>query len=334
MRTATALILVILLFGGLFLLPVDLVVVTGDSMHPTIPDGSVQVVNESNTAQEGDIVVFESQQAEETVIIHRVQSIQDGGLVTIGDNNEITDQAAGEPLVSAESIRGTAVTINTQPLYIPYIGFVFQFITQFPVEAALVGAFLIGLRFIYTEQILSKKQKGALTQNDIVFPVFLTIFIGLVLIILLSATTLTVPLTYTNSETASQQQYVIHTQETNPTETIQFDSTAELGFESYVSSYTVLEASQDGQTRSLLIEAPTRTEPGVINGHVTIYQYPPVLPQPVLQTLTSISPLIPAVISSGILLTPLYALFYLFGEPKARVAKPRNRTLSKIYDRL
>lgn len=332
MRTTSTIILVLLVFIGFQFIPLSVISVTGDSMHPTIPDGSLQLMHETNVAEENDIVIFQSQQAGDKMVIHRVESVQPGGLVTLGDNNEITDQAAGEPLVTPENVSGVAVTIKDQPIYVPYIGSVFQFINIYTIESILILLGGFGVYTFYREIVITKKQLGVLTQNDIVFPIFVTIFLGLAIVILIGGSTLSAPITYTTSDTAAQQQYVISVGEENPTERITFKTADTRGVETYVSSYEIIEINTSGEEKEILVGLPTRDSPGVESGYIQIYKFPPILPQSWLQSLTTISPLLPAVISSATLLTPLYLIFFIFGGPYQRVTKPRNRLVRKLYN--
>jgi signal peptidase I len=304
-------------------------------MDPTIPDGSLQVIYQTNEdVSEGQIIVFQSQQAGGNLIIHRVQSREPGGLITIGDNNQRTDQRTGEPLVQKEQIRGVAVTIQDQPIYIPYVGSLVQFGQTNTIEVLLILLGFMGTYGLYQEMIASKKQQGILTQNDIVFPIFAGVFVVLTVVILLGATTVAVPMTYTSADSAAQQQYVVSIDDPNPEEVITIDVKDKLGTEVYSSSYNIIDTNTDSDSARLTVSLPPRDEPGGISGYVRIYRFPPILPESWLQALITISPLIPAVLSSASVLVPLYGLYLIFGTPYERVAKPRNRLIKKIYERL
>lgn len=336
MKTTNKLLLGILLVVLLTqLLPFTFLSVQGDSMDPTIPDGSLQVVYQTNEdISEGQIIVFQSQQAGTNLIIHRVQSREPGGLVTIGDNNQRTDQQTGEPLVQKEQIRGVAVTVQDQPIYIPYAGSLIQFGQTNFIETFLLSLGFMGIYALYKEMIESKKQQGILTQNDIVFPIFAGVFVVLTVVILSGATTVAAPMTYTSSDSAAQQQYVISIDDPNPEEVITIDVQDKLGVEVYSSSYNIVDTETNEDGVRLTVSLPPRDEPGGISGYVRIYRFPPILPESWLQALITISPLIPAVLSSASVLVPLYVVYLIFGSPYERVAKPRNRLIKKIYERL
>lgn len=335
MRFTTKLLLGLLLIIllGQFL-PYTFISVQGDSMDPTIPDGSIQIIYETNNVDVGDIIVFQSQQGANQVIIHRIDSEQPGGFVTIGDNNERTDQRTGEPLVTRDNIRGKALVVQDQPFYVPYVGSLVQFTRTNTVESLLLLLGAFGVNLLYNELIKSKKQMGVLTQNDLVFPIALSIFLVLTVVILVGASTIAVPMTYTTSETTAQQQYVIHTEDPDPTEVISLDVTDERGVELYTSSYNIIETDTKDGAADIMVAVPPQDESGAITGYVRVYRFPPILPTPWLQYLLTISPLIPAVMSSASVLFPIYGLYLALGNPYERVSKPRNRLLRKIYNKL
>lgn len=335
MRFSTKLllgILLVIIFGQFT--PYTFIPIQGDSMNPTIPDGSLQLIYETNTAEVDDIIVFQSQQAGEQVIIHRILEEEEGGFITIGDNNERTDQRTGEPLVQNQNIIGQAVEIQGQPIYIPFVGSLILFVSTNLIESLLLLLGAFGVHALYNEWVHDKKERGVLTYNDIIFPIFLAVFLVLTVVILVGASTVTVPMTYTTSDTTAQQQYVIHVDEQNPTETISLDINDGLGVEIYSSSYDIIETNTNQTTAELTVVVPPQDKPGSVNGYVRVYRFPPILPAPWLQYLVTISPLIPALMSSASVLGPLYGLYLLIGNPYDRVPKPRNRIAKKIYERL
>jgi signal peptidase len=268
------------------------------------------------------------------VIIHRVTAITDEGAITIGDNNELTDQAAGEPPVTQQNTTGKAFMFNGTPLYIPFLGYLFYFFLLYTLES-LVLLITGSVIWIYMRDSLAQKSKQDILRiKDIVNPIFFTVFIGLIVVIFIGSVTFAVPLTYTTSETASQQQYVIHIDEQNPTEEITFKVDDSVGTKTVVSSYNIIDVTQENTDFTLKVDVPEKNTIGQTPGYVTVYTFPPILPQQTLQSLTNITPLIPAVISAFTFLFPLYTLFYMFGSPNDRVEKTKNRLLFKIYRQL
>jgi len=74
-------------FGG----DTEFFLVSGQSMHPTILDGSLVVTKQSSPYEVGDIVGYYSKESKINVV-HRIIDVDDNGLFTIkGDNNQNKD---------------------------------------------------------------------------------------------------------------------------------------------------------------------------------------------------------------------------------------------------
>ncbi len=86
--------------------------VTTGSMTPTLTEGSLFLALRS-TPTEDAIVVFESANGDQAV--HRVVEMTPRGLITQGDANERTDQAAGEPPVDPRAVN-VVPTVGEAPL--------------------------------------------------------------------------------------------------------------------------------------------------------------------------------------------------------------------------
>lgn len=86
--------------------------VTTSSMTPTLTQGSLFLALHGSPT-EGDLVVFERANGDQAV--HRVVDKTPQGLVTKGDANPTTDQAAGEPHVDAGQVN-VVPTIRNQPV--------------------------------------------------------------------------------------------------------------------------------------------------------------------------------------------------------------------------
>lgn len=120
--------------------------VTGTSMFPTLEDGDLVVLQQVpfNAISVGDVIVYNPPcAAEDFSVIHRVVGISQGGFITKGDNNRITDQAAGiasGPVTSA-CIEGKVVFV------IPYI----ERLADLPYGINYVIAALIVVAVLYGE---------------------------------------------------------------------------------------------------------------------------------------------------------------------------------------
>lgn len=102
--------------------------VTGTSMYPTLEEGDMVVVVSVpySSIKVGDIVVYDPPcSATGNPVIHRVVGVDAGGLVTMGDANPFTDQAAGiaSGLVTAACVEGEVVFVVPyleKPAFLPY----------------------------------------------------------------------------------------------------------------------------------------------------------------------------------------------------------------------
>lgn len=110
-------------------------VVLSGSMEPTLSKGDLIFVRQADTAELGDVVVY---QAENSLIVHRVVTKSGDTLVTQGDANNAPDDP-----IDAAQIKGVVV------FSVPYIGTALDLLkTPGGIIAVLVLAFaLVELSF-------------------------------------------------------------------------------------------------------------------------------------------------------------------------------------------
>jgi signal peptidase len=139
------------------LTPLDVLVVRGGSMEPTIAVGSVLVIDRaSRSPVEGTITSF--RQPDGSVVTHRVIAVLRGEYITKGDANERPDldrRAPGEVL-------GTAVAS------IPYLGFAIHILRQPPTFLLLLagtGGFVIFGELRTIAQELARLRRRPETQR-------------------------------------------------------------------------------------------------------------------------------------------------------------------------
>lgn len=93
------------------------------SMTPTLEAGDGFVSNPLDRSPEvGDVVLYEAVLLGGGLAVHRVVGGDARGYVTKGDANPVTDQEAGEPLVTPDRIRGVLVSAGGSPLVLPGVG--------------------------------------------------------------------------------------------------------------------------------------------------------------------------------------------------------------------
>ncbi len=130
------LLIVVVLLGAYFIGPFRLVAVVSGSMEPTIPTGSLCLVNirrPYEKIQEGDVIVY-VRKSDGLRIIHRVVAVTDAGLVTQGDANRIDDGLS----TTAENYYGTSL------FHVPVLGKL-AMKAKTPVGLAIIGAALIAV---------------------------------------------------------------------------------------------------------------------------------------------------------------------------------------------
>ena len=128
--------------------------VTGSSMYPTLEEGDMVVVSSVpySSLSVGDIIVYDPPcSATGNSVIHRIVGIVANGLLTKGDNNFATDQAAGIATgpVTASCVEGEVVFV------VPY----FEKLAFLPYDANYVLAAVIIVLLFLSELYASRKNK-------------------------------------------------------------------------------------------------------------------------------------------------------------------------------
>jgi signal peptidase I len=141
----TVVLIVFLIVFGYFVLTYTRRV-SGTSMLPTLKEGDlvvIQVVNMS-AVHNGNIIVYDPPcSAVGEAVIHRVVGTENGGFITKGDNNPITDQAAG---IAASPITANCL-VGKVVFVIPYL----ELIASLPYGANYAIAALIVLIVVVIE---------------------------------------------------------------------------------------------------------------------------------------------------------------------------------------
>lgn len=315
----------------LFISPISLISISGSSMYPTVTDGSLQPIYQTQSAEVDDIIVYYSPHTD-AVITHRIIESTPEGFITQGDNNRVTDQSVGHPPVDNEDIIGKSINIGEQPIYIPYVGTVFSLLQTNPFWFFfLIGGGLL-LSSALVEKARTRSDVGVLTTSDIFKPLFITVIISITLIILVSSTTLGLSFVFTDSESVSERQNVFSTSDENPSEILTVETEANFGTQIYYSpDFTILDVSQNNGVTDLTIDIEPRNEPGSESVQLYVYTYPPILPYDLLLSLTTLSPVLSGFISSVISISPFYVVYRLYITPHRPISEPRNRRLNRIY---
>lgn len=120
------LLVIIVVLGHVLGQPLLLAFVETGSMQPTLSpgDGFITVPPMlAGSISAGDIVIYDARElGDGGLTTHRVVRESEDGLITAGDANPFTDQAAGEAPVTRDRVVAVAVQISGQPLVIPGLG--------------------------------------------------------------------------------------------------------------------------------------------------------------------------------------------------------------------
>lgn len=114
LRTVRNVIILMLLFGAIYYFsPFEVVSVSGDSMHPTLPVGSVSIAvktNEDTEYKVGDIITFSVNYngTYYSRVTHRIVAIDGDTIQTKGDKNPENDPFT----IQSSQIRNVVKWIN------------------------------------------------------------------------------------------------------------------------------------------------------------------------------------------------------------------------------
>lgn len=156
----TLIIVVGVIFIGLYICGITPYVVLSGSMEPTIKTGSLCFINKHakyEQIKEKDIIAFKSNG---TLVTHRVDEINDDGFVTKGDNNDNQDGS----LVTKDNFVGKNI------FWIPKAGFVIKLIQSTKGKiifgTCVVLLLVTGLLFGDDKKKVSKEEKNKSLDED------------------------------------------------------------------------------------------------------------------------------------------------------------------------
>lgn len=344
--------------------PVLLGYVETGSMAPTLEpgDGFVAVPSVlAGSVEPGDVVVFEAERVNGgRLTTHRVVGERDGGFVTRGDANVVTDQDNGEPPVRHDQIVAEALQIGDWVVVVPKIGLVVSPVQAFvgSLTAAAAGAagpgaiggsqslayaiFAVGV-VAYVASVVAERRddtrhvRGTPRRDDGAIDARYVVLVGTLAVVALVTGAMVAtggPHEYgvVSAEVDSPRPYVI---EQGTTEKVTYR----------VPSYGIVPATVvlSGQGENVAVEpaaayvpsgatvnasvaltAPPET--GHYSQYVVEHRYVGILPVRTVQALHSVHPWLPIVIIDGLLGLGLICLgFALVGDRRIRLDS-RSRT--------
>lgn len=307
--------------------PVQVSYVYSDSMEPTIGQNDGYVVVPDTDIEVRDIIVYWSAEREEYVT-HRVVGRSSKGLITQGDNNEITDQAAGHSYVTRDALVGTVLTVHGEPVTLPGLGILVSLVATNRLPVLGFAAVLIGGSLVYTAGThRSRPGRSLLRVSDVMHPLFAAALIAGIGFLLVGATSH--ELTYVAVDgTVGGSNTLTVGEPTSETLLITAPSVPFTHRMVTADGMTVTDRSANTSTVTAQVFIPGPTERGAHTTQIAVYRYPAVLPEQSIRTLHTIHPAVAASTTVGLLITPLFILYALVldGQQPLRPSRRRSRT--------
>jgi len=295
--------------------PVGVSYTVSDSMEPTIgsEDGFIRVP--AGDVEPGDIVVFEAANREQQYTIHRVVQETPQGYVTKGDNNEVTDQAAGYPYIQREEIHGAVLSIGGTPVTIPNIGSVLQGIQTYQtVLLALLASVLI------LDTVTQKTHPGRpMRAGEALGILAIVAVVGLVFTILLGGATTGFSFVAVEGEAAAPQTVPVGE---SVNRTVQVADISRTPFTHYAvdtSQLMLTEQQWNNSTFVLTTQIPPQQTTGIHETTITVNAYPISLPPALINWLHAVHPVLAAALTSIAAIGPWYLVGWFFVDTNARL---------------
>lgn len=322
--------------------PLQVSYVVSDSMSPTIDTGEGYVLVPASTVQAGDIITFYSAERA-TYVTHRATRVTPDGIVTKGDGNPTPDQASGYPLVQPADVSGKVLTVGGNPVVIPYLGTVLQWLTSYwYLVAGALGVYVLTSGLHTGRQ---RTRKNMLRSREIVLPVIVIVIIAGVLFVSLGATEQTAvytvterptvaPMTLTAGESATEVISLEMVQSPLAHVVVESDgmsivnttvaSPGEAGDGRAAAGWLPWQPF-DSSVRTITTQIPAQETVGPHATSVGIYPYPAVLPGAIIRLLHGIHPLVAVVTTVLISVLPLYIGYLVVIDTAAPLRRGRSR---------
>lgn len=145
-------------------------IASSGSMEPAITTGSVYYVDTSNKNPSiGDIIEFQPESGKTMTITHRVIAKNTGSetfYITQGDNNDSADGRVYDyQLVGTVEPPLKMIGIDSGPIFVPYVGYVFDFVNHN--KLLVLSVLLFGLAaYMIVEFISSSKRRRKQEGNE------------------------------------------------------------------------------------------------------------------------------------------------------------------------
>lgn len=330
--------------------PVQISYVTSDSMAPTIEPGAGYVLAPAGTVEAGEIVTFYSAERG-SYVTHRAIRVTADGILTKGDGNPSTDQAAGYPPVQRSDVSGQVLTVGSGPLVVPHLGTGLSLLrTYWYAIVAILGSALVVSAARSSRQ---RVRSAVLRSREVVVPAFVVAV--LVAVVLVSMAAVHQTQTYQVTAEGSADAGVLSVDEERTASlTVRLASTpfthlvtradgmridgttpvaggpngtvAERGDELDWVQQRLLDSSEQNVT----VTIPAQGTTGVHATNLHVYPYPATVPRGVVTALHGVHPLLAALATVAAGIGPLYLCYWVLVDPIAPLRSTRHRVLRRL----
>lgn len=310
--------------------PVQLSYVYSDSMEPTISeDDGYVVVPEQGRVDTGDVVMFYSSERDEYVT-HRVVGRTSAGLITQGDNNDVTDQAAGYDYVQREDVEGTVLTYGGDPVIIPGLGVFISLVESHRLVVLGAAGALVATSVLFgAGSGHARPIRSMVTVSDVMHPLFGVALVLGVAFLLFGATSQELTYVAVDGDIGGADTLTVGE---STTERVLVDTPAMPFTQRVVSADGMAITNQTVNASAVSAEThvPPPTEPGTYTTRISVHRYPAVLPADAIRALHGVHPALAASTTVGLLLAPLFLLYALVLDGRRSLRLARSRWMEKL----
>lgn len=316
--------------AGAFLVPVQPLYASSDSMAPAIETGDLYFVHTDASVSTGDVVTFESDEYGE-LVTHRVVGEKPAGYVTKGDANPSTDQEAGHPVVARAAVVGEVVSINGRPVTVAGAGPLAERLASFRFGILSLGALLV--LSLWGRSLLGGQRsvptRGVIYVGDVITPLFAGSLLVCLLLVFWGASTH--ELNYVASQGSVTAVHTVPVGEA-AVRTVTVDMFTLPGTTTIVEAQgvSVLEQTATATGLELLVEVPAQSTTGLHQASVAVATYPATLPRAAIEWLHGVHWLAAALGTIAPVYGPVALIYVTFVDGRMPVRWPANRWLRRV----
>jgi signal peptidase len=330
--------------------PVQISYVVSDSMSPTLATNDGYVLTDTGSVDAGDIITFYSEERGMSVT-HRAVEITEDGIVTQGDGNPSTDQAAGYPLVHPDDVAGEVVTVGGAPLRIPQLGVGITLLRSYwyLMVALLAGVFLRN----FAETARNRDRDSVLRSREVILTTAVVAVVIAVALMSIAATQQTTVYQVTADDTESVQTLTVGVDRTEAM-TVRLAKTpvsyAIIDTDGMtITNATVTDEPRGGpevddtgrfgwlrtqllkpETQKVTATIPAQEATGPHRTSLRVHLYPKTLPRSVVTALYHVHPLVAAVSTILVPVGLLYGSYWLLIDTTVPLRGTRSRRLQRL----